>query len=504
MTATTVPPIKQQKFVRWLDRQQHGLFAMGRLWREYAGDLDRTIRGVTEAASCALEIDRVSVWQYDRTRRLIACNDLFDVSNGQHSNGMELDAARYPSYFAAMESEEMIAANDAIADPRTCEFAETYLIPLGIGAMLDAPIRARGQLIGVLCLEHVGGPREFRSDELNMCAYLANMIGAVIEIDCRCKTEPEAQHTLSQLLTAGEKLEEMLRDEIAVWRVLFEQSQDGIVVLDQSGGVVAANERYAEMLGYSMEEIHSLHVWDWDCKFDEEEILEMIRLVDETGDCFGTKQRRKDGTVIDVELSINAAVLKNRKLVFCIVRDVTERKRIEEHLRILATTDSLTGIANRQEFSRRLEDEIGRSRRYGTSFSVLMYDVDHFKLVNDTYGHLAGDKILQTVVRRVTEEIRSVDVAARWGGEEFMVLLPETDLASATVVAEKVRQAIARHPFDEVGPISASVGVAEFARGETSDSLLMRVDEALYRAKELGRNRVESAARRRKGPLKQR
>lgn len=336
-----------------------------------------------------------------------------------------------------------------------------------------------------------------------MCAYLANMIGAVIEISGRGPSEPEARHTLSQLLTAGEKLEEMLRDEIAVWRVLFEQSRDGIVVLDQSGGVVAANERYAEMLGYSMQEIHTLHVWDWDCRFEEQEILEMLRSVDESGVRFGTKQRRKDGTVIDVELSNHAAVFKNRKLVFCIVRDVTERRRIEEHLRVLATTDSLTGIANRQEFSRRLEEEIGRARRYGTPFSLIMYDVDHFKLVNDSHGHLVGDEVLRTVVRRVTEEIRSVDVAARWGGEEFMVLLPETTLSSALVAAEKVRQAIARHPFDEVGPVSASFGVAEFARGENSDALLMRVDEALYRAKDLGRNRVESATGRRKSPPKQ-
>lgn len=145
MTATTVSPTEPQKFVRWLDRQQHALFAMGRLWREYSGDLARTIREATEAASCALDIDRVSVWQYDRMRRSIVCEDLFETSSGRHLRGMELDAERFPAYFEAMEAEEMIAADDAITDPRTSEFAESYLIPLGIGAMLDAPIWAGGE-----------------------------------------------------------------------------------------------------------------------------------------------------------------------------------------------------------------------------------------------------------------------------------------------------------------------------------------------------------------------
>jgi diguanylate cyclase (GGDEF)-like protein/PAS domain S-box-containing protein len=287
------------------------------------------------------------------------------------------------------------------------------------------------------------------------------------------------------------RMQQLLRDEVAVWDVLFSQSSDGIVVLDQDGSVYQMNKRYADMLGYSMEEAHQLHVWDWDCQFSKEEIIEMLRTADESGVHFETKQRRKDGTLIDVELSNNSAVYKGKKLAFCIVRDISERKRVEEQIRRFATTDSLTGIANRREFTRIVESEIDRVKRYGTPLSLIMYDLDHFKRVNDTFGHDVGDDVLQTVSRLVKENIRSVDVTGRWGGEEFMVLLPQTDLDSANKVAEKLRQAIELHRFNKVGQVTASFGLTQFVPEDDIELLTKRVDEALYQAKKRGRNCVE-------------
>ena len=130
-----------------------------------------------------------------------------------------------------------------------------------------------------------------------------------------------------------QKMEDLLRDEISWRRILVEQSRDGIVVLDQNGKVYEANKCYADMLGYSMEEVYQLHVWDWDAKFSKEELIEMIRNVDDSGAHFETLHRRKDGAIIDIELSNNGAVYRGQKLIFCICRDITARKQAEAALR---------------------------------------------------------------------------------------------------------------------------------------------------------------------------
>jgi PAS domain S-box-containing protein len=164
------------------------------------------------------------------------------------------------------------------------------------------------------------------------------------------------------------KMEELLRAETSRWRMLVEQSRDGIVILDQSGRVFEANKRFADMLGYSVEETHRLCVWDWDVRFPKERLTEMIRNVDETGDHFETKQRRKDGTVIDVELSNNGAVYGDKKYVFCICRDVTDRNRAEkdkeeliDRLRkALSAIRTLKGILPICANCGRIKDETGR------------------------------------------------------------------------------------------------------------------------------------------------
>ncbi len=171
-----------------------------------------------------------------------------------------------------------------------------------------------------------------------------------------------------------------------------------------------------------------------------------------------------------------------------------QRKRTEEEIHALATTDSLTGLTNRRAFTAILEREIDRARRYGSNLALIMYDIDHFKSVNDRHGHDVGDHILQAVTELVTKKVRTVDVVARWGGEEFMALLPASDLAAATIVAEKLRAAIAGHRFETLGTLTASFGVTALKSDDSLNTLSKRVDDALYQAKENGRNRVEALA----------
>jgi two-component system cell cycle response regulator len=162
----------------------------------------------------------------------------------------------------------------------------------------------------------------------------------------------------------------------------------------------------------------------------------------------------------------------------------------------LAHTDPLTQLLNRRALTDRLQQEMERAMRYDATLALLMVDLDHFKAVNDTHGHLVGDDVLRDVARLLRETIRTTDVAARYGGEEFLVLLPETDDGGAEAFAERIRVAVEAHPFEGSGGaalrLTASLGVAVFPapRVVTAEDLLVRADAALYRAKADGRNRV--------------
>lgn len=168
-------------------------------------------------------------------------------------------------------------------------------------------------------------------------------------------------------------------------------------------------------------------------------------------------------------------------------------KLLQEQMSLMAFTDPLTSIYNRLHFSNFLESEIDRVKRYGGTFSIIFFDLDHFKKINDEYGHLAGDAVLKEVAELAGEANRSADIFARYGGEEFIILTPSTDMAGAMAHAERLRADIENHRFSDIGHLTCSFGVAEFIP-ETDDmpSIFKRADTALYNAKHLGRNRVES------------
>jgi len=169
-----------------------------------------------------------------------------------------------------------------------------------------------------------------------------------------------------------------------------------------------------------------------------------------------------------------------------------ENAKLHHLVQRQATTDDLTGLVNRRRFIEALDSEIVRADTFRSPLSVVLGDLDHFKLVNDRFGHQTGDEVLRQFAELVREHLRDVDVPGRIGGEEFAILLPGTDAAGAVAVAERVRRSLRtlRPTPDRTGTVTASFGVAQFTSGQTGDELLRRADVALYRAKSEGRNRV--------------
>ena len=180
--------------------------------------------------------------------------------------------------------------------------------------------------------------------------------------------------------------------------------------------------------------------------------------------------------------------------------EIETLKRELEHARIEALTDPLTGALNRRGFEMQFSRVLAESESSGSAISLIMIDIDHFKKINDTHGHLFGDKVIRGVAEVLKANVKGKDAIARLGGEEFGVLLPETPLSGAQVLADKIRLMVERGRIrrhdgkDEVGGITISMGVAEFIPNEDTTAFLNRADQALYCSKENGRNRVSIAA----------
>ena len=182
----------------------------------------------------------------------------------------------------------------------------------------------------------------------------------------------------------------------------------------------------------------------------------------------------------------------NEELEHIVAQRTRELVEKNHELERLSTTDSLTALPNRLRIDSILYQEFARSDRYHTQLSLILLDIDEFKSVNDTYGHPVGDSVLIEIGAMLAANVRHSDVAGRWGGEEFLIVCPEIGLDDAVAMADKLRLIIAAHPFPIVGHRTASFGVTNHQRGDQIKDMLVRADEALYRAKRQGRNRVES------------
>jgi diguanylate cyclase (GGDEF)-like protein len=219
----------------------------------------------------------------------------------------------------------------------------------------------------------------------------------------------------------------------------------------------------------------------------------IIVLTSQSDESFGVEAVKAGAQDYLLKGDIDGRILK-RAMFYAVERKKLEiaLKQTLEQLERQARIDFLTNIYNRMMFNELLEAELRRAGRYSSDLSLIMFDLDHFKGINDTYGHAMGDHVLKEVARLVADNIRVHDVLARWGGEEFMVLTPRTVLGQVVVLADKLRSLCEAHDFGNGLHVTASFGVTQFQTDDTLDSFTGRADAALYVAKGNGRNRVES------------
>lgn len=281
--------------------------------------------------------------------------------------------------------------------------------------------------------------------------------------------------------------------ELRLLSQAFETGQ-GVLITDAHANIQRVNAAFTEITGYPQEEIlgrnpNILQSGETDADVYRQMWADLERQGHWTGEIWN---RRRDGTLIPESETITAVHDEHGRVTnyVAVFQDISERKRLEEELHQQAFFDRLTELANRRHMEEALDREMERARRYDTSLSLMLIDIDHFKSVNDEHGHEVGDEVLARFARLVEGQLRDADLLGRWGGEEFLILLPHTQLEQALEVGERIRNAVSRAAFPTVGSLTLSGGLTEYRGGEPRRDLIQRVDAALYTAKTAGRNRL--------------
>lgn len=277
-------------------------------------------------------------------------------------------------------------------------------------------------------------------------------------------------------------------------RAILEILPYPIYITADNGELLFVNRKTCLLLQQSASQLLKSRSTDFFADPQErEELRQLLETIPDIREV-EVKMKTARGRTFTAELAAIKTNYGNRGAIMVALSDISQRKEMEAELLHQATIDALTGISNRRHFMEEAAKELERARRFGRPVSVMMIDLDHFKKVNDEYGHAAGDAALQAAVKRSLESLRQLDIMGRLGGEEFAVVMPETNLEEGRVAAERLRRHVAERPLlagREAVPCTVSIGVAEMTEKDRSiDDMLNRADKALYHAKESGRDQV--------------
>lgn len=278
----------------------------------------------------------------------------------------------------------------------------------------------------------------------------------------------------------------------------LDASGAAIFLTDADFNIIFANKALKDITGYSVEELVDRTPALLRSGHHDEAFYANLHEAISRGQEFRSTfvNRRRDGSTYHAEQTISPITDDKGRITHyvSISKDISEHILRENSLREAATTDGLTGLHNRSYVEGRLEQACRHSTQHHAPLTVLMCDVDHFKQVNDRYGHLTGDRILQRVARILRKAVRASDVIGRWGGEEFLIVLENCNEQCALELAERIRRLVEMCQDAEVGRVTLSLGIAMMAPGESVTALVARADAAMYEAKRSGRNRLSTSS----------
>lgn len=302
-------------------------------------------------------------------------------------------------------------------------------------------------------------------------------------------------------ITEKKVLEKHLNLTLSRFEAVVQSAYDGIITIDDSHNIKLINESALGIFGYCLDEVigapliklmpqkyrkhHSEYVHGFQESQVDSRVMETRAAV---------RGLRKDGSEFPIEVTISKIRVAGKIEMTAVIRDISEKNRLLEELLIASRVDALTKLNNRKYFDELFDAEISRIKRFKRDISLLMVDIDHFKDVNDTFGHDCGDYVLVNFSKHVTTLLRDTDVICRWGGEEFLILLPETNLTAATKVAEKLRKSVEKIAItfrNNDIQFTVSIGVSTFNEEPyNKEDMIHEVDQRLYKAKGAGRNQV--------------
>lgn len=294
-------------------------------------------------------------------------------------------------------------------------------------------------------------------------------------------------------ITEQIQLKKALEESEMLFKTLTESALAGIFLFHET--FLYINPAACRMIGYTPDELKTISPADLVEPEDREMINQRLR-ARLNGDIQGQSVYEnlrivtKSGKIRWFYIAIVSVRYKGEMAGLGTAIDMTERRRMEKQLELAAQTDPLTGLYNRLRFEEIIQREIAFGRRYDVQLSIIYIDIDYFKMINDTYGHDAGDRILKEIALIIRDTIRVSDYPFRWGGEEFIVVCPGALIRDVEVLAERLREEVEQRNFQMSEPVTVSMGVTQYRLNESVDEMIKRADKALYRAKESGRNRV--------------
>ena len=385
-----------------------------------------------------------------------------------------MDASRFPRYLDALHSGRAIDAHNAQRDPRTSELTRAYLKPLGISALLDASIRLGGEVVAVLCLEHIGPARTWQADEIAFAGELADQFAQVM-------SNQQRRDATSALF---------------LFQRAVEQSANAFLLFDRDGLVQYVNPSFTAITQYGAEEVQGRRISQLPALENLGDLLfdAQTGLAERNSWQGEFRSRRKNLEPYWGQLSISKVYNDDGELTHYIgiYEDITQSKLAQQRIERLAYSDNLTGLGNRPYFIRCLEERF--ARRDSQAFSLLLVDIDNFKRINDSLGHQTGDKLLANLARRLRNSLGQNTSLARFASNEFAVLLDGAEEQAGLKLAQELLSTLDKPLFvdNQLISITGSVGLACAPRhGDDPHVLMKHAGLALHKAKANGKHQVQ-------------